>query len=126
METMIKRTPEYSVEGHQKSIEDGMKAVQNCAKHHLSAEQMMENVEMVHRKAREARRLRKEEASLAALCSAIDEGDASPDVVDFDQEAFIQELKEGWRCAGVFHFKILSTNFDKNQLIASANFDKNQ
>lgn len=96
METMIKRTPEYSVEGHQKSIEDGMKAVQNCAKHHLSAEQMMENVEMVHRKAREARRLKKERARLDALSSAIDEGDASPDVFDFDRVAFIQEVKEGW------------------------------
>ena len=43
------------------------------------------------------RHLEEDEARLAAFCSAIDEGDASPDVVDFDQEAFIQELKEGWR-----------------------------
>jgi len=33
------------------------------------------------------------EARLAALCAAIDEGDASPDVVNFDEEAFLQELK---------------------------------
>ena len=43
------------------------------------------------------RRLEEDEARLAAFCSAIDEGDASPDVVDFDQESFIRELKEGWR-----------------------------
>ena len=33
------------------------------------------------------------EARLAAFCAAIDEGDASPDVVNFDEEAFLQELK---------------------------------
>lgn len=43
------------------------------------------------------RHLEEEEARLAAFCSAIDEGDASPDVENFDQEAFIEELKEGWR-----------------------------
>lgn len=43
------------------------------------------------------RHLEEDEARLAAFCSAIDEGDASPDVVDFDQESFIQELKDGWR-----------------------------
>lgn len=43
------------------------------------------------------RNLEEDEARLAAFCSAIDEGDASPDVVDFDQEAFINELREGWR-----------------------------
>lgn len=36
-------------------------------------------------------------SKLAAFCSAVDEGDASPDVNDFDEERFIQELKEGWR-----------------------------
>lgn len=35
-----------------------------------------------------------DEARLAALCSAIDEGDASPDVVGFDPEAFIQDWKK--------------------------------
>ena len=30
-----------------------------------------------------------DEARLAALCSAIDEGDASPDVVGFDPDALI-------------------------------------
>lgn len=43
------------------------------------------------------RRLEEDEARLAAFCAAIDEGDASPDVVDFDEEALVQELKEGWR-----------------------------
>lgn len=33
------------------------------------------------------------EVRLAAFCAAIDEGDASPDVVNFDEEAFLQELK---------------------------------
>ena len=40
-------------------------------------------------------RLEKEEAYLMALRSAIDEGDASPDVVGFDEEVFISELKAG-------------------------------
>jgi len=43
------------------------------------------------------RHLEEDEAKLAAFCDAIDEGDASPDVVDFDEEAFIAEMKEGWR-----------------------------
>ncbi len=43
------------------------------------------------------RRLEEDEARLAAFCAAIDEGDASPDVVNFDEEAFLQELKAGWR-----------------------------
>ena len=43
------------------------------------------------------RHLEEDEAKLAAFCAAIDEGDASPDVVDFDEEAFIAEMKEGWR-----------------------------
>lgn len=34
-----------------------------------------------------------EDASLAALRAAIEEGDASPDVVGFDRERFLQELK---------------------------------
>lgn len=42
------------------------------------------------------RRLEEDETRLAAFCAAIDEGDASPDVVDFDEEVFIRELKEGW------------------------------
>ncbi len=42
------------------------------------------------------RHLEEDEARLAAFCAAIDEGDASPDVVDFDEEAFIAGLKEGW------------------------------
>ena len=39
------------------------------------------------------RRLEDDEARLAALRAAIDEGDASGDVVDFDREAFLSELK---------------------------------
>lgn len=36
-------------------------------------------------------------SKLEEFCAAIDEGDASPDVVDFDEEAFVAEVKEGWR-----------------------------
>ena len=36
------------------------------------------------------------EVNIAASCAAIDEGDASPDIVDFDQEVFIREMKNGW------------------------------
>ena len=43
------------------------------------------------------RRLEEEEARINAFCAAVDEVDSSPDVLDFDEEAFIQELKEGWR-----------------------------
>ena len=43
------------------------------------------------------RHLEDEDAKLAAFCAAIDEGDASPDVVGFDEEDFIQEMKAGWR-----------------------------
>ena len=43
------------------------------------------------------RRLEEDEMRLAALRSAIEEGDASPDVVGFDRNAFLEELKEGWR-----------------------------
>ena len=39
------------------------------------------------------RRLEEDEARIAAFCAAVDEGDASPDVLDFDEEAFIQVLK---------------------------------
>ena len=38
----------------------------------------------------------KDKTKLAAFCAAIDEGDASPDVDNFDEEAFISELKAGW------------------------------
>lgn len=36
-------------------------------------------------------------AQVDALRQAIDEGDASPDVKGFGQEAFIEELKDGWK-----------------------------
>lgn len=40
-------------------------------------------------------RLEEDEAYLMALRSAIEEGDASPDVVGFDEEVFISKLKAG-------------------------------
>ena len=39
------------------------------------------------------RRLEEDEARLAALRAALDEGEASPDVEDFDPEAFLLEMK---------------------------------
>ncbi len=39
------------------------------------------------------RRLEDDESRLAALRAALIEGEKSPDVVDFDPEAFLQELK---------------------------------
>ena len=39
------------------------------------------------------RRLEEDETRLAALRAALEEGEASPDVTDFDPEAFLQELK---------------------------------
>jgi antitoxin ParD1/3/4 len=39
------------------------------------------------------RRLEEDESRLATLRAALAEGEASPDVVDFDPEAFLQELK---------------------------------
>lgn len=38
------------------------------------------------------RRLEEDEAKLATLRAAIDEGDASPDVENFDRDAFLREL----------------------------------
>ena len=38
------------------------------------------------------RRMEEEETRLAALRALIDEGDASPDVTDFDRERFLEEL----------------------------------
>ena len=43
------------------------------------------------------RHMEEDEAKLAAFCAAIDEGDASSDVVDFDEDAFIAEIKSCWR-----------------------------
>lgn len=42
------------------------------------------------------RRMEEDEARLTALRSLIDEGDASPDVVGFDEDAFIEELRGRW------------------------------
>ena len=41
------------------------------------------------------RHLEEDEAKLNAFCTAIDEGDASPDVEDFDEERFVRVMKEG-------------------------------
>ena len=46
------------------------------------------------------RRLEEDESRLAALRSALAEGEASPDVVDFDPEAFLQELKAQYKANG--------------------------
>lgn len=43
------------------------------------------------------RHLEEDETKVSAFCAAIDEGDASEDVVDFDEEAFIKDMKDGWR-----------------------------
>ena len=37
--------------------------------------------------------MEEDEARLAALRAALDEGEASPDVEDFDPEAFLLEMK---------------------------------
>lgn len=39
------------------------------------------------------RQLEEEESRLMALRAALEEGEASPDVTDFDPQAFLQELK---------------------------------
>ena len=33
----------------------------------------------------------------SAFCAAIDEGDASPDVMNFNPEGFIKEMKNNWQ-----------------------------
>lgn len=43
------------------------------------------------------RKMEEDEAKIAAFCNAIDEGDASPDVIDFNAEDFIKEMEESWR-----------------------------
>ena len=37
-----------------------------------------------------------ENAKLNSLLKAVDERDSSPDVKDFDEEAFVDEIKKGW------------------------------
>ncbi len=39
------------------------------------------------------RRLEEDETRLAALRAALDEGEASPDVMDFNPTSFLQEMK---------------------------------
>lgn len=46
------------------------------------------------------RRLEEDESRLAALRAALEEGEASPDVADFNPEAFLQELKAKRHCNG--------------------------
>ena len=43
------------------------------------------------------RKMEEDEAKIAAFCNAIDEGDASPDVTDFNAEDFIKEMEDSWR-----------------------------
>ena len=46
------------------------------------------------------RRLEEEEFRLAALRAALDEGEACPDVVDFNPTSFLRELKAERRSNG--------------------------
>ena len=38
-----------------------------------------------------------DKTKIEAFCNAIDEGDASPDVTDFNAEDFIAEMKQNWK-----------------------------
>ena len=46
------------------------------------------------------RRLEEDESRLAALRAALEEGEASPDVEDFDPDRFLQELKAKYKANG--------------------------
>ena len=46
------------------------------------------------------RRLEEEETRLAALRAALDEGESSPDVENFDPEAFLQNMKSNHKANG--------------------------
>ena len=46
-----------------------------------------------------------DKVKLSAFCTAIDEGDASPDVEGFDEERFVREMKEG---------RVIDKNFCKS------------
>lgn len=46
------------------------------------------------------RRLEEDESRLAALRAALDEGESSPDVEDFDPDRFLQELKAKYKANG--------------------------
>ena len=46
------------------------------------------------------RRLEEDESRLAALRAALEEGEASPDVEDFDPDRFLQELKAKHKANG--------------------------
>lgn len=42
---------------------------------------------------------------IEAVCMSIDEGDVSPDVVGFDEESFIRELKSTWQAKSIVERK---------------------
>ena len=46
------------------------------------------------------RRLEEDESRLAALRAALEEGEASPDVEDFDPDRVLQELKAKYKANG--------------------------
>jgi antitoxin ParD1/3/4 len=46
------------------------------------------------------RRLEEDESRLTALRAALDEGEASPDVENFDPDRFLQELKAKYKANG--------------------------
>lgn len=46
------------------------------------------------------RRLEEDESRLAALRAALEEGEASPNVEDFDPDRFLQELKAKYKANG--------------------------
>lgn len=46
------------------------------------------------------RRLEEDESRLAALRAALEEGEASPDVEDFDPDHFLQEMKAKYKANG--------------------------
>jgi antitoxin ParD1/3/4 len=46
------------------------------------------------------RRLEEDESRLAALRAALEEGEASPDVEDFDPDRFLQEMKAKYKANG--------------------------
>ena len=58
---MIKRTPEYSEERHRQSVEAGMRAGEYTKSLHLTAEQMAENAELMHKMARDMRKKKRQE-----------------------------------------------------------------
>ena len=52
------------------------------------------------------RRLEEDESRLVALKMALEEGESSPDVVDFDAKAFLEELRSKGTSFSVVFYKI--------------------